>query len=113
MALVVVGGALANPNGFGNLSPQISTLTSTLSIAVKNLGSCGSAGTETLCNDCKETEGKEVSFLGTQISDDNALSLYFFDDGHITVVKSVISERALFCEREKPSVIWIMNAQST
>lgn len=34
IAAVVVGGALAKPNGFSNFSPQISTLKSTLSISV-------------------------------------------------------------------------------
>ena len=34
MAEVVVGGAEANPNGLGNLMPQISTLRSTESIGV-------------------------------------------------------------------------------
>ena len=34
IAAVVVGGALAKPNGFSNFNPQISTLKSTLSISV-------------------------------------------------------------------------------
>ena len=45
MAELVVGVAEARPKGFSNLSPHISTLTSTSSIGVKNLGSSGSDGT--------------------------------------------------------------------
>lgn len=37
----VVGGAEANPNGFSNFNPHISTEISTRSIAVKNNGSSG------------------------------------------------------------------------
>ena len=40
----VVGGALASPNGLGNLIPQTLTLMSTSSMGVKNLGSAGVAG---------------------------------------------------------------------
>ena len=41
----VVGVALARPHGLGNLSPQISTLVSTRSMGVKNIGSFGVSGT--------------------------------------------------------------------
>lgn len=51
IALLVVGGALANPNGFGNLSPQTSTLTSTASMGVKKFGSEGDGGTGNPCRD--------------------------------------------------------------
>ena len=42
IAELVVGVAEARPNGFSNLRPHISTLTSTSSIGVKNFGSSGS-----------------------------------------------------------------------
>jgi hypothetical protein len=54
MALVVVGGAEARPNGFSNLRPHISTVRSTWSMGVKNLGSWTSAGTAVLWRDWNE-----------------------------------------------------------
>jgi len=44
IADVVVGGALARPNGFSKWSPHKSTLTSTWSIGVKNFGRDGWSG---------------------------------------------------------------------
>ena len=45
MAELVVGVAEARPKGFWNLRPHISTLTSTRSTGVKNLGRAGLSGT--------------------------------------------------------------------
>jgi hypothetical protein len=46
IAAEVVGVALARPKGFSNFKPAISTLISTLSIGVKNLGRHGCLGTK-------------------------------------------------------------------
>ena len=61
MADEVVGVAEASPKGFSNLSPATSTKTSTWSTGVKNLGSWGSGGMNSPCNDWEEggREGKE------------------------------------------------------
>lgn len=45
MGLLVVGGALANPKGFKNFSPHISTLKSTKSMGVMKAGKQGIWGT--------------------------------------------------------------------
>jgi hypothetical protein len=47
IALEVLGGADASPNGLMNFIPHISTLISTSSIGVQNFGSWGSSGTFT------------------------------------------------------------------
>lgn len=56
MAALVVGGALASPNGLGNLIPHISTLMSTVSIAQRNRGSLGVVLTVLPWRDCGETQ---------------------------------------------------------
>ena len=52
IALLVVGGALANPNGLGNFNPHTSTLMSTRSIGVKKFGRFGLVGIGIPCSDC-------------------------------------------------------------
>lgn len=54
MAALVVGGALASPNGLGNLIPHISTLMSTVSMAQWNKGSLGVVLTVLPWRDCRE-----------------------------------------------------------
>lgn len=54
MAALVVGGALASPNGLGNLIPHISTLMSTVSMAQWNKGSLGVALTVLPWRDWRE-----------------------------------------------------------
>lgn len=44
IALLVQGGAEARPKGFSNLMPHMSTLKSTSSMTVWNLGNCGVFG---------------------------------------------------------------------
>jgi len=54
MAALVVGGALASPNGLGNLIPHISTLMSTVSMVQWNRGSLGVVLTVLPWRDCRE-----------------------------------------------------------
>ena len=54
MAALVAGVAEARPKGFLNLSPHISTETSTRSTGVKKLGSWGASGTSRPCRDWGE-----------------------------------------------------------
>lgn len=54
MAALVVGGALASPNGLGNLIPHISTLMSTASMAQWNRGSLGAVLIVLPWRDCWE-----------------------------------------------------------
>ncbi len=58
MAELVVGVAEARPKGFSNLSPHISTLMSTRSTGVKNLGREGSGGTYRPWRDWGGGEGR-------------------------------------------------------
>lgn len=54
MGVLVVGGALASPNGLGNLIPHISMLMSTVSMAQWNKGSLGVVLTVLPWRDCRE-----------------------------------------------------------
>jgi hypothetical protein len=54
MAVLVVGGALARPKGFGKVMPHISTLMSTMSMAQLNRGRAGVLSTVWLWRDCRE-----------------------------------------------------------
>ena len=58
MAALVAGVAEARPKGFLNLSPHISTETSTRSTGVKKLGSWGVSGTNRPCRDWGRGRGK-------------------------------------------------------
>lgn len=62
IAALVVGGAEARPNGFGNFIPQTSMLVSTWSIALKNNGSFGTESTVCPYRDFKNKRELAESF---------------------------------------------------